>query len=1098
MNDSGDFRNNEIVKKIVQAAKKVAKALFRIVITIIMPIIIVFVVLAAAVYYIYVWVDGSENDDDWSNPEYAAGQYTSNVSINDDGTVSSNTTAQELWDKMEKANNRVSEYLSSPEELLKLMNAEMVTQYLDMRKNPDEPIDWSKANNTNDEKVQGIVKLIRADSDGNKSTMVYTDEETFQSYIDEYNSTGSETAKKNALSHFTLEKSSISSSQGTNAAPITAGTTINVPSGLGSMKTFEAWDYPKGNTSLHWSENTLQRKLWEKADGLNSYDENGLGVVNGRYVIACTETFGQPGDYIDFYLENGEVIPCIIGDIKSQSDDGANKWGHDGGQCIIEFMVKTDKWYNQSVGDPTVLYHKSWHGQNVVKAVNGGSYFDNPNFGTENVKANETTKNNDKEDEKDTKKDSNTENMKWPTEGTELSSKFGDTDGRNAGHKGIDIRVPQGTKVYACESGKVETAGWSDSAGNWVVINHGNGYVSKYMHNSELKVSAGDKVEKGQLIALSGNTGQSTGPHVHFQLEYKGTAIDPLTLKYDNGQGDGNGGIGSDVNATDSSSNSQYCAKVATWSHTHNKITSDDPEVAGDEKDTYDMKSIPVNYTEQVKGFTMPFDYLWALLVMSENKDFVFKLADLVYNSEIEITINDNLTTNTTTQVETYTKKERTDTEGKVTVTRSTKADAVMTPSMINQNNGGISLPNTISKEDNWSDEDPKSYKVTTETVEEKNTVVYNLTKANVWIENYTQEYTYKKPESSTTDNTVNFDDQNYGSAPDSTSVEDTYGHVQDLLNSTKFSMQQQNNDPMNVIIDGKIDYISTKIYHAVVNRSIKTTNTIETQKYIKTPAKRQEKIDPESTEPNFVTLYLENTNERGRANINSASSWLYEILENNDSTKDRFVDLTKYLLDKAKNGKNGKVKFDFSVFDPAEFTEVNGNNSNNTGTGKSGNFVRYYQTGESWSSKYYNSGGTIGSDGCGACALAMAVTGLTGQNVTPDIIVDYLNSIKKNTVYNGAESAQSVAKKYGLTYEQIDRNDNAKIDKALSQGKVCIFSIKGNGIYRGDGHFIMCYKKDNSGYYVLESARYYNENTPYKYNQVFSPGNQGVFVLGK
>lgn len=95
-------------------------------------------------------------------------------------------------------------------------------------------------------------------------------------------------------------------------------------------------------------------------------------------------------------------------------------------------------------------------------------------------------------------------------------------------HKGMDFgtnRVPAPT--YAAAAGTVTTAGWSNSAGNWVVINHGNGLVTKYMHHSSLCVSAGQRVEKGQQIGMTGTTGQSSGIHLHFQVELNGRAVDP-------------------------------------------------------------------------------------------------------------------------------------------------------------------------------------------------------------------------------------------------------------------------------------------------------------------------------------------------------------------------------------------------------------------------------------------------------------------------------------------------------------------------------------------------------------------------------------------
>lgn len=94
-------------------------------------------------------------------------------------------------------------------------------------------------------------------------------------------------------------------------------------------------------------------------------------------------------------------------------------------------------------------------------------------------------------------------------------------------HKGNDYAAPTGTPTYAAAAGTVITAGWSNSAGNWVVISHGNGLVTKYMHHSSLCVSAGQHVEKGQQIGCVGSTGNSTGAHLHFQVELNGVAVNP-------------------------------------------------------------------------------------------------------------------------------------------------------------------------------------------------------------------------------------------------------------------------------------------------------------------------------------------------------------------------------------------------------------------------------------------------------------------------------------------------------------------------------------------------------------------------------------------
>lgn len=102
------------------------------------------------------------------------------------------------------------------------------------------------------------------------------------------------------------------------------------------------------------------------------------------------------------------------------------------------------------------------------------------------------------------------------------------TKGASTYHKGIDIAVPSGTIVRASKAGKVVTATYSASAGNYVAIYHGGGLYTYYMHNSSLKVSVGDEVTRGQTIALSGSTGISTGPHLHFAIFVGGSYVNPL------------------------------------------------------------------------------------------------------------------------------------------------------------------------------------------------------------------------------------------------------------------------------------------------------------------------------------------------------------------------------------------------------------------------------------------------------------------------------------------------------------------------------------------------------------------------------------------
>ena len=95
-------------------------------------------------------------------------------------------------------------------------------------------------------------------------------------------------------------------------------------------------------------------------------------------------------------------------------------------------------------------------------------------------------------------------------------------------HKGLDIGVPYGTPIYASESGQVLSAEYHWSWGNNVLIWHNGTYSTRYAHCSSLAVSAGQYVEKGQVIGYVGSTGQSSGPHLHFEVYQNGTRVDPL------------------------------------------------------------------------------------------------------------------------------------------------------------------------------------------------------------------------------------------------------------------------------------------------------------------------------------------------------------------------------------------------------------------------------------------------------------------------------------------------------------------------------------------------------------------------------------------
>ena len=1116
---------DEELNKIKNKIKAVAKSLGRKALIVLLPVIIIVILLSSVVYYINVWADG-KGDDDWSAAPYAAGQYTSNVTMSNTGELKSSMTAQELWDKMLENNNRINLYLNSPEELLKLMNAEVITQFVDTREDPDEEIDWESMIDVNSNNIQGIIKLKRALSDGGeKTTMTYVDPDTFQSYIDEYNETGSESAKKKALSHFTLGNGIAGSLNG-----------VGIITGTGSFTKYDDLtdEQIKGIANLCKQEQgTLRGAAAEASLMANRFElygsKYGTGG-NGLYkYIKESGWFADAADYMDGgsasedYVEvvksvlvNGKrTLPGYIDEhvtlgtqwIVSATNDGSSINVMDRNAYI---QNKTIIQQSASLGSGKYTFYcfpdtnsdPFGYISEQNRSEIGDAYYD---FDTGELV---NGKQENKESSNDTKDVSSSREWCWPTDGTRITSTFGPRSapvpGASTDHGAIDIGVPTGTNVYACDSGKVTISKYSDSAGNYVTIDHGNGYITKYMHNSQLKVSVGDTVKKGQVIALSGSTGYSSGPHVHFQVEYNGTKMDPMLFKYNNGMGDGTISVGNTgiaslnnvlfigdsilgscksalesegakvlyqssenasfflgdetakmsdgvcskgekfnweskigsldkpsgiylmlgqnscaggantsvlnaavddikqlveklqkqfpdvpifinsvvpstnsgsyyyngkynegmkklnellesycsntnnvlyvytldgyiedsgcaksemssdglhpnktgvnklienikkkiISVSSSTGGSKYYAIVATWNETTDKIESNDPEQETYTKVKYTMTTTNINYQDAVRQYTMPFDYLWSMLVISEDKDFVFDLADLVYNSKIEITVFDNLTINTNVNVYTYTRKKKTETEAEVTVT-------------------GVSgeTSSTITEKGNWPpDEDEYDYKTTYTTINKNNTMNIAVTLADVWMAKYVQEYMHEIPEDLVSNSEEILEDIGYMDTPSAEEHDDCHGHAKELLNSTKQKMRDNGYSS----VSGKINYVNEEVYYATINRKQNMTNTVESTKYVSSPMVAFGKVDKESEEPNFVTIFLDSGNTKAKNNILSVESWLFELLEINEKTVD-LLDLTKFLLYKATNIDYGVTEFNFSEYSPSAFTNVSG-----------------------------------------------------------------------------------------------------------------------------------------------------------------------------
>ena len=119
----------------------------------------------------------------------------------------------------------------------------------------------------------------------------------------------------------------------------------------------------------------------------------------------------------------------------------------------------------------------------------------------------------------------------WPVNSGWISSGFGERNdpfsGKPVQHDGLDFAGVKGSEVLGVASGVVTWSGPRQGYGNLLEINHGNGYITRYAHNNELLVKVGDAITPGQMIAKMGKTGRATSPHVHFEVLYKGKAVNP-------------------------------------------------------------------------------------------------------------------------------------------------------------------------------------------------------------------------------------------------------------------------------------------------------------------------------------------------------------------------------------------------------------------------------------------------------------------------------------------------------------------------------------------------------------------------------------------
>lgn len=789
----------EAIKKI---AKKILKHSKRVLIFTILPFILIIILLSAALYYITI-DDGTYKEDDWTSTPYGAAQYMDGVSINEDGEFETETTTQDLWDKMLEEHSRVDEYLDSPEELARMMKAELITQYPDTRPNPDEPIDWDELIE-NPDKIQGIIKFKRADINGNKWNLTYANPETFQSYVDAYNNNGDETAKKNALSHFTLKHSDSSASS--NVPNGSAGGNVNGTDG-------------DGYTEEYKSSAGITYKNYKQGQG--SYAQN-------PYWDGTIRTSGCGPTSLAILASGLTNLNYSPGTIAAEMNSTYGETSH----ATLQAEMNSLGMSAQVIKNPSAstIQDNLRNGKVMLVSVNRNTIF--------------TTRS----------------------------------------HIMALVDIDSSGRVYVCNPGdSTGRNGWYD--------------ISEIMKGCNY------------IIVTDANGGTPTG----------GTTV-------------GGGTVGNTV-------------VVATWTQVDTEVTTDDPNVQGKDETTYSMTTTNINYEAMVKQYTMPFDMLWALLVVGEDKNFIFELTDLIYGSDIQITVHDNLTVNTQVDEWSYTEQIK------------AVVDATITASC-----NGQAATDTITN-DVHDPHEENPYKTTKTVVTQTNTVQTELTKADVWIVYYENEFTYNAPVETTTSSTVEKGSQEYPNTPNSEGDSYSCEHInakktevtekvrqaaaaadaaekeaKDNTSSTApdsavVSQGMQSPTKESTIPDyaaaSGVTYqvtceeeIKVKYYNRYVNMIDNVTNTINTQKYVKGVAAMKEKTDSNSTDPNFVTIFRDKKYKLNKSRINDASEWLFEIIETNQSKV--MLDLIKYLLYKATGTVyDSKTDFNFGIFYPTELTTV-------------------------------------------------------------------------------------------------------------------------------------------------------------------------------
>ena len=701
--------------------KKILLLVFTSKIFIITMLALIIVIFFASANYIIQLRDTTEEPDNQQNAPGRINQYTNNVTVSEDGSINLSMTPQEFWNQLVSEGNRVTNYLSSAQELARIMYVQTATEMLYTGDDPEHATLDSHSFDVNSRNVQGIVKLKRAKPNGDTSDttyMRYKSPSEFQSLISSNND--------DALNYFTLETRT--TQIGSNN---TSGGTTNANSG--STVSTDA-----GNRIIQEA---------RKYVGVTPYVSGGKDLETGVDCSGFVYAILKKLDLYDGEYQNDEGIRENLGENIGTNIDDAQPGdiicydGHvafaKGGRSGVIHAANESTGVVETDEDPSTFLGSSRPILAIKRVVSSSEVSGNGNRNISSIDSSDSKyitslastnpissiKIADNSDSDDTTGlgghtsgiVSNTSH--WPLTGYYTLS---GSINSYPGHNGMDIIADEGTPIEAVENGIVIMNGFiGDSSGFYVMLDHGNNNYTRYCHmkqQSTLKI--GDRVARGDVLGYVGMTGRATGNHLHLTVliggqDFSKNIVDPLNFTYDNTTpiynqdngrtyeiGSGIGPIGTTVQATQNPrvTTTETGTRTGTNPVTRTSFVA---KIAVKNTDGT-MRIEEVDYKPYLNNYSMPFNYIWSWLVISGDKDFAFDMADLVYGSNFEITIHDNLT-QTTTNTYQYTR----------TIDRNGNATG-----------GRTNMSNRSETENEYT------YEVA-------------LTTANAWTAKYNQQYNY-------------------------------------------------------------------------------------------------------------------------------------------------------------------------------------------------------------------------------------------------------------------------------------------------------------------------------------------------------------------